>query len=237
MDITQTIVFLFVFLILNVPVYMQIYRVFLKERNAKQIILISLLYWAGAIFTENLLPFIAVIILIRKHHVQSIEETYIGDKNIWDYNWFTLLKVGLLTIIYKLALAIINAIYVLVINYFTEIDLNPQEVVTDFSQSKLPVKIVLFFLIVVFAPFVEEYVFRYLLYDKLFHTFMPSIFAALLSAAIFTIAHYNAGGAPSFFGLALFCNYLYEKKGYFAAVAAHLTFNLSTIILLIFIKF
>jgi len=94
----------------------------------------------------------------------------------------------------------------------------------------------LFFVIVIFAPIVEEYVFRYYLYDKLFLARMPRVFAACLSAAIFTIAHYNLSGIPSFFGLALFCTRMYEKKGYFAAVTAHMVFNLGTVVLLMFVE-
>lgn len=236
MNITRTIVFVFVFLIINVSVFMQLYRILLNEMKSWQILIISAIYWVGAIFTENLFPFIAVIILIIRYHLKSKEESCLRNTNIWDFNWNTILKVCIITMAFKTVLTIINSIYILILNYFTEFDVKPQDVVTDFYQSNFSIRLILFLLIVIFAPFVEEYVFRYYLYDKFFLSYMPPTYAAILSAIIFTIAHYNAGGIPSFFGLALFCNYIYEKQGYFAAVAAHLTFNLSTLILLLFIK-
>lgn len=236
MDITRFIVFILVFLTINVPVYLQFYYVFLKDKKLWLVILITAVYWTGAIFTENLFPFIAVIFLVFRYHLSKEEESYIRDIDIWQFNWISMLSVSVMTLMVKGALALVNALYILILNYFTNFDIKPQEVVTDFYQSGFWLRLILFFLIVVFAPFVEEYVFRYFLYDKLFLPKMPAAFAAVLSALIFTIAHYNAGGIPSFFGLGLFCNYIYEKKGYFAAVAAHFTFNLSTIVLLFFIK-
>lgn len=236
MDITQVIVFIFVFLIINIPIYMQFYNVFLRDKKLWQISLITSLYWIGAIFTENLFPFIAVLLLLSRYHIPYKEDSYLRDINIWDFSWSYLVNVSIMTLIFKAVLTIVNALYVYILNYFANFNIKPQEVVIDFYESGFWPRLILFFLIVVFAPFVEEYVFRYFLYDKLFLPKMPAVFAAILSAVIFTLAHYNASGIPSFFGLALFCNYVYEKKGYFAAVIAHLTFNLSTVILLLFVK-
>ena len=236
MDITRTVVFIFVFIIINIPIFVQLYNVFLKRFQNWQVIIISILYWAGAVFTENLVPFIAVIILILCHHRKTREIDDLRSINIWSFNWNFIFGIGVLTLIIKVALTFVNTIYIVILNYFMNYDIKPQNVVTDFYHSNFNVKIILFFLIVVFAPFVEEYVFRYYLYDKIFLSYMPTAYASILSATIFTIAHYNAGGIPSFFGLALFCNYIYEKRGYYAAVTAHLVFNLSTLVLLLFVK-
>lgn len=236
MDITQIIVFIFVFLIINIPIYMQFYNAFLSEKKTWQVMLITFLYWLGAIFTENLFPFIAVLILLARYHTLSNEDSYVRDINIWHFDWNFVINIGIMTLIFKAVITIVNALYIYIINHFTNFDVKPQEVVVDFYESGFWSRLILFFLIVVFAPFVEEYVFRYFLYDKIFLPRMPAVFAAILTGVIFALAHYNASGIPSFFGLALFCNYIYEKKGYFAAVIAHLTFNLSTVILLLFVK-
>lgn len=236
MDVTRFIVFIFVFLIINVPIYTQLYNLFLKDRKSWEIVTITALYWIGTVFTENLFPFLTVIFLISKFHIPIGEKNYLRDINIWRYKWSTIINVSFATLVFKTILTLGNAIYVFILNYFMKFDVKPQEVVTDFYESGFYARLALFFLIVIFAPFVEEYVFRYFLYDKLFLPRMPATFAAILSAIIFTLAHYNASGIPSFFGLALFCNYMYEKKGYFAAVAAHMTFNLSTVVLLLFMK-
>lgn len=236
MDITQIFVFIFVFLIINIPIYMQFYNVFLRDKKLWQVMVITFSYWLGAIFTENLFPFIAVLILLARYHIPSNEDSYIRDINIWQFNWGFVINTSIMTLVFKGIITVINALYIFILNHFTNFDIKPQEVVVDFYESGFWTRLILFFLIVVFAPFVEEYVFRYYLYDKIFLPKMPAIFAAILTALIFAIAHYNASGIPSFFGLALFCNYVYEKKGYFAAVTAHLTFNLSTIVLLLFVK-
>lgn len=235
MDVTRYIVYIFVFLIVNTPIYLQLYRVFLKDKKPFAIIILTILYWFGAIITENLIPFIAVLLLLYRYHLIGDEgENYIRDINVWRFEKSSILNVAVMTLIVKTLLTIVNAIYISILDYFIKGEVQPQEIVTDFYESRLWIKFILFFVIVIFAPFVEEYVFRYFLYDKIFLPRMPRAFAAFLSAVIFTIAHYNLSGIPSFFGLALFCTRMYEKKGYFAAVTVHMTFNLSTVVMLLF---
>ena len=237
LDLIRTIVFIFVFLIINASIFIQLYSVFLKDKKFWIIVVFSAIYWLGSIFTENLFPFIAVVILITRYHLRNENDNrFYRDIDVWEFRWFQLFKVSILTIIFKIGLTFVNSIYIVILNYFADFDAKPQDVIVNFYQSDLYLKLVMFLLIVIFAPFVEEYVFRYFLYDKFFLSYMPSFYAAILSAAIFTIAHYNIAGIPSFFGLALFCNYIYEKKGYFSAVTVHLVFNLSTLILMLFIK-
>ncbi len=237
MDISRTIVFIFVFLIINASIYIQLYSIFLKDKKLWQVLAITVVYWLGTVFTENLFPFIAVVTLITRYHLRTENDSrYIRKIDIWEFRWDQVFKTGILTLIFKIGLTFVNSIYVVILNYFIDFDAKPQDVIVNFYQSDLSLKLAMFLLIVIFAPFVEEYVFRYFLYDKFFLSYMPAFYAAILSAAIFTIAHYNAAGVPSFFGLALFCNYIYEKKGYFSAVTVHLVFNLSTLILMIFIK-
>jgi len=235
LDVTRYLVYIFVFLIVNTPIYLQLYRVFLKDKNPFAIISLTALYWFGAIFTENFIPFIAVSLLLYFYHlIRDEDESYMRDINVWKFDASSILNVTVMTLIVKTLLTVVNAIYISILSHFINGEVQPQEVVTDFYESGFLIRFILFFVIVIFAPFVEEYVFRYFLYDKVFLPRMPRGFAAALSAAIFTIAHYNLSGIPTFFGLALFCIRMYEKKGYFAAVTAHMAFNLSTIILLIF---
>lgn len=237
MDLTRYIVYIFVFLIVNTPIYLQLYKVFLKYKKPIVVILLTILYWFGAIFTENFIPFIVVLLLIYRYHLPTDEgESYIRDINVWRFNRLNILNVTILTLTIKTLLTIVNAIYIQILSRLLEREIQPQEIVTDFYESSPIVKFILFFVIVIFAPIVEEYVFRYYLYDKLFLPRMPRVFAACLSAAIFTIAHYNLSGIPSFFGLALFCTQMYEKKGYFAAVTSHMVFNLGTVVLLMFVE-
>ena len=237
MDATRYIVYIFVFLIVNTPIYLQLYRVFLKDKKTFVIIILTILYWFGAVFTENFIPFIVVLLLLYSYHLPAGEgESYMRDIDIWRFNKLNILNVTILTLVVKTLLTIVNAIYIQILSYLLESDIQPQEIVTDFYRAGFLVRFLLFFVIVIFAPIVEEYVFRYYLYDKIFLPRMPRTFAAFLSAAIFTVAHYNLSGIPSFFGLALLCTRMYEKKGYFAAVTAHMAFNLSTVVLLMFMK-
>lgn len=238
MDAIRYIVFIFVFLIVNTPIYLQLYRVFLINKKPITIISLTVLYWFGAIFTENFIPFIVVILLLYRYHLHKVDdgESYMRDIDVWRFDRHSVLNVTIATLVAKVLVTIINAIYISILSLIVKTEIQPQEVVTDFYESGFWPRFILFFVIVIFAPFVEEYVFRYFLYDKLFLPRMPRGFAAVLSAVIFTTAHYNLSGIPSFFGLALFCTYMYEKRGYFAAVTAHMAFNLSTVILLVFIK-
>ncbi len=237
MDITHAIISIIVFIIINASIFSQLYRYFLKKKKAWQVIILTLIYWSGAVFTENLLPFIGVIMLIYNYHLQSEDDSsYLRRDGTWDYSWISLLKISITTLIFKTFITIINSLYIICLNYFTGFEVKPQEIVMDFYQADFLIKSILFLFIVIFAPFVEEYVFRYFLYEKLFLPKMPMLYAAFFSALIFTIAHYDVGGIPSFFALALFCNYIYEKYGYFGAVTVHFIYNLSSIILLILIR-
>jgi membrane protease YdiL (CAAX protease family) len=104
----------------------------------------------------------------------------------------------------------------------------PQEIVKEFAVEEMYYKMLLFALVVVLAPFVEEYIFRYYIYDKLLLSRMPSLAAAIISSALFTMLHLNISGIPTFLGLGLYCTFVYERKGFYGAVITHMVSNLVT---------
>jgi uncharacterized protein len=58
------------------------------------------------------------------------------------------------------------------------------------------------------------------------------LIAGIFSAALFTVSHLNVSGVPTFFILGLLCAYLFQKKGYWAAVLAHAVSNLITLMII-----
>jgi membrane protease YdiL (CAAX protease family) len=124
-------------------------------------------------------------------------------------------------------------LYVNMLDLFFGMEAKPQEIVEEFAAGGQFYKIMLFALVVILAPFVEEYIFRYYIYDMLLLPRMPALTAAIISSALFTLLHLNVSGIPTFFGLGLYCTFIYEKKGYYGAVITHVVSNLATVVFLL----
>jgi membrane protease YdiL (CAAX protease family) len=161
-------------------------------------------------------------------HIRADENQ--NDTNIWHINAFDAAKVILLTVGARIAILAVHFIYIIILVELVKYNIKPQDIVSYYSESQHALKLVLVIMIIVVAPVVEEYVFRYYLYGKVFGPRMPLIIAAIFSAAIFTVLHFNVSVVPTLFGLGLFCAYLYQKKGYWAAVIAHTATNLITLL-------
>ncbi len=230
----EVFLYLFTFLLINVPIYWTLDRRILQNSGIFIRVAFAAAYWASAYYAYELAPFIGVLVLIsRIHRREEMPYTGLREINIWTFDKSSLLPVALFSLLFKAAVGIVNEGYRLLLERMLAIDPKPQEIVSEFMQSELFYKTVLFMLAVVLAPVVEEYVFRYFIYDRLLLPRMPALSAAVISAALFTLLHYNIGGVPTFFGLGLFCAYIYERYGYYGAVAAHGISNLVTALLLI----
>jgi uncharacterized protein len=131
-------------------------------------------------------------------------------------------------LIFKIVISQLNSLYLNIISKYLGMDVKPQEIIEEFVVGELYYKVLLFVLVVVLAPFVEEYIFRYYIYDKLLLPRMPAVVAAIISSALFTLLHFNVSGIPTFLGLGLYCTFMYEKKGFYGAVITHVVSNLAT---------
>lgn len=232
MVLYESVILVLTFLFLNLPVFYSLYMYIFRRYNIFARLSVFIAYWTAAFYTYELVPFIGVLVLLFLVHSREENEFMIRDINIWHFSFrdFFLTVIG--TAVFKVAINQLNILYVNIVSAYSKLQLEPQEIVQEFATDDLYYKLMLFFMVVVLAPFVEEYAFRYFLYDRLLLPRMPVFAAAAISSALFTLLHFNMSGVPTFFGLGLFCTYMYERKGYYGAVVAHIVSNLATAALL-----
>jgi membrane protease YdiL (CAAX protease family) len=217
---------------LNIPVFFELYKHILKQRPLAVQIIITVAYWAGAFITQTLVAFVAIIFLYMFYYRNAKQEETLRNSDVWHISAISIVIIIALSIGARALLGAINFIYVVVLDQILHYDIKAQEIVTYYSQARLWLKGLLSIEIVLIAPIVEEFVFRFFLYGKLLVERMPKFMAALISAGLFTLLHFNVSGVPTFFGLGLLCVLMYEKKGYWGAVTAHGVSNAVTLILL-----
>ncbi|HYF84493.1 MAG TPA: CPBP family intramembrane glutamic endopeptidase [Clostridia bacterium] len=224
----ETFILIFTFLLLNIPIFISLYKYVMKDLNPFAKITVCVLYWFFAFLTQELVPFIGVLILIFRVHRKSENETQLRDINIWSIGYIDIAFVAGAALVFKIVISQLNRLYINIIDVYLGISAKPQEIVGEFVDGELYYKVMLFVLVVVLAPFVEEYIFRYYIYDKLLLPRMPAVVAAIISSALFTLLHFNVSGIPTFLGLGLYCTFMYEKKGFYGAVITHVVSNLVT---------
>lgn len=248
-DITQQIRDIIILLVIAFPPFLYLYR-YVRENVGSIVlrIITYLIYWVGTIYLANFVPSVTVIFLIIKSRQEKTElredidgyenkrfKLYYSD-NKWKFSIKTFLYISLMGIVIKVLISALNYLVIILIENFTKINLQNQEVVTEFMKANLWFSIFYFIIIVFCAPVVEEFVFRYWIYDKILKNRLNYIWSAVLSSLLFMVAHFNIQGAFAFFLVGVTNCYLYEKRGYWAAVANHFMFNFSTAIILISLK-
>lgn len=233
MILYEAFILLLTFLLLNVPIFLSLYQYVFYNLNPFAKLAIGIFYWCFAFLTQELVPFIGVVILLFKVHGKAEDEMQARDINIWSISLRDTFLVAFAALVFKVAISQLNILYVNMLDLFFRMEVKPQEIVEEFAAGDQYYKILLFVLVVILAPFVEEYIFRYYVYDKLLLPRMPAVAAAIISSALFTLLHLNVSGIPTFFGLGLYCAFVYEKKGYYGAVITHIVSNLATTVFLL----
>lgn len=226
---------------------------FWKEYNRSKILLviIQFLYTALSLFTQNLIPFIFVLINIRyirsadnfcrlstsklitydstneKKHIISnrIREDYTKFKfSIKNFQFIEGLKVVAISYLITICISMIQTV---LLSKF-KVELKQQEIVTHMENMSLMSFFIMVPIVTIFAPIVEEFVFRWILFEKVFVKRLGVYAGALLSSIIFGFIHFSVNAFPVILCLGL-CNcYLIHKKGYWYAVFNHFIFNSMT---------
>lgn len=228
----ESVIVVLTFLFLNLPVFYSLYMNIFRRYNIFARLSIIIAYWTTAFYTYELIPFIGVIVLLLLVHSREENNGIIRDINTWHFSFRDFFFTVISAVVFKAVINQLNMLYVNIISTYWGLRLEPQEIVQEFATNDFYYKLMLFLMVVVLAPFVEEYAFRYFLYDRLLLPRMPILAAAVISSALFTLLHFNMSGVPTFFGLGLFCTFMYERKGYYGAVVAHIVSNLATAALL-----
>jgi len=246
MESFQTIETVLVFIIIYIiPLMIFIKLSRTKNINGLVLIIISILYISLSVFTENLFPFIITIInimLIKNYKTMErnigIHSQIDGDVvNDYEKYKFSLKEFNFYKAIKYFLISYFVFIIVMVLfqNIFSKlnIDLQQQEVVEETMKGTWPIFLMQIPTIVIFAPVVEEFIFRWYLFEKIFKKRIGIISSAIVTSIIFSLVHFNIRAFPVLLTLALINCYFIHKKGYWYAVFNHLGFNAVTIIVMI----
>lgn len=201
------------------------------ERSRLILSIISLFYLVVSIYTQNVLPFILVLL-----------DIYYLKKEGWDYERynFSIKKIKIFNALrysffsYFITLVISAVATVVFANY--NIPVESQDVVTWMDGLPLLKFILVLPVAVIFAPVTEEFVFRWFFYKKVLGKFLNIKLSVALSSIVFAAIHYNLIAFPMILWIGIFNCYLMEKKGYWYAVANHVFFNSVTVILMLISK-
>lgn len=239
-DIQNVLVYIFLY----IPPLIFFFSSSLKRGiNKFIIIIVSIVYLCLSINTINILPFIVVIISIRylrKNAISECEDYRYSNEKLSDYYRFNFniksfkLSKGLKYAIEAYVATIIVGIVVNILLTSYNVNLKEQEIVKDLMKVSINKFLYMIPIMIIFAPVVEEFTFRWLLFEKLFKPKLGIYFSAILSTLIFAIVHFNLRSIPVLITIGLINCYLIEKKGYWYAVFSHLFFNsVNTLLMLL----
>ncbi|MFL0194525.1 CPBP family intramembrane glutamic endopeptidase [Clostridium sp. WILCCON 0269] len=212
-----------VFMIVYIPPFL-VFAKFWRERKRSDIllVLIGTLYIVSSVFIENFIPFVFVLINIR----------YIKYTSEFSIKNFKFIKALNLTVIFYIVNIGISTIQAIILTNF-KVELKHQEIVTNMVNMPLEKFLIMIPVVIIFAPILEEFVFRWLLFEKIFSKAMGVYLAAFLSSIIFAMIHFSLNAFAVILWVGLYNCYLMNKKGYWYAVFNHFVFNSITVVALL----
>lgn len=243
--IKDALVFLFVYM----PPFI-IFAKFWRERHKGKVllVLIGFLYIIISFFTQNLIPFIFVILNIKYlrsagkvHDIfesqfvplcnmnntkSRLSSKFQGDYERFKFSLknFNLIVAIRLTCISYLATILISVVETILFSNF-KVEAEQQEIVTWMTSMPLSKFFIMIPIVIIFAPVLEEFVFRWILFQKAFRPRVGVYFASILSSLIFAFIHFNLRAFPLLVWIGLYNCYLINKKGYWYSVFNHFVFN------------
>jgi membrane protease YdiL (CAAX protease family) len=232
-----------------------------RRRSTLLLVIISILYISISFFTQNLLPFIFVLLNIRYlrvaenayysggrneyvspyelsiHNKPTISSRVMGDYNRFKFSIrnFNLISAIIYTLTSYLITILISAVSTAIFSRIN-IETKQQEIVTWMTNMPLENFLIMIPIVIIFAPVLEEFVFRWLLFEKVFRPRIGIYLAAILSSVIFAFIHFNLRALPILIWIGLYNCYLINKKGYWYSVFNHFTFNFVTTMILLLQK-
>ncbi|MBV4424538.1 CPBP family intramembrane glutamic endopeptidase [Clostridium tyrobutyricum] len=215
-----------VFLIVYVPPVIVFDKYWLHRKRSKIVLfIINILYIGISIYTQNIVPFIFVIINILCMRFTD------------DFCKFNIKRFNILN---GFRLALISYLVVILISIFQQavenslkLNLHKQEIVTNMANMPLNKLVFMVPIVVIFAPVLEEFMFRWIFFEKIFKNRLGVLGAAILSSLMFSFIHFSLSVFFVIFWIGLYNCYLIHKKGYWYAVFNHAVFNSVTMLVLI----
>ena len=109
-----------------------------------------------------------------------------------------------------------------------------QDVLLDIANASGKMLVFLFVCTCLITPFVEEVLFRRIIYGY-FATYMPAVSAALITSLLFSMAHFFFYGAVSLFIMGLAFNLIYIlRRNLWLAVMLHSLVNIMAFVFAVF---
>lgn len=219
-----------VLLCIGIPPWLSFIKHFKNKINIAVIWILFFAYIAATDATSEFLPFILVLITImivykakdeeEKHYLRPLR----GKRT----------EVVIISIGFKMIITIINMWFAFFMMGYG-VKLTQQDISKAFMNSSWGMVIILSVLAVIVAPILEEFIFRHTLYRQLSKRW-GRLAACIITSILFALLHFNFLGTISFFGVAVFNCYLYDKYGYRAAVFNHFVFNFMSTATMIALK-
>lgn len=227
---------LLVILIVFLPPLIYYCRVFTeKRRNSFLLAIICIVYIVAVLFLQNTMPFVAVvlsIITIKSYYRENrVCSAFMEDaKRDYARLKFSFKSVNFAKAFsYAIGTYFISIIISLVVVFIMQksgMKVENQQVIDQMEKAKLIQFLFMIPVAVIFAPVVEEFVFRYLLFDKVFKNRTGVIIAAIISSLMFGVVHFNIKVFVTITFIGLVNCYLIEKEGFWYSVFNHMFFNL-----------
>jgi uncharacterized protein len=238
---------LLVFIFLYIPPLLFFIRCSLKRGiNRFLIFSITVFYLILAIYTQNLMPFILVLLNIRfirkadnglltdgHRNYVGMSEEYV--KYNFDIRSFKLLKAIKYAFITYGAAIVVNIIVNILITLY-KLDLKEQEIVSQLYNGTLGQLLYMIPIMLIFAPVVEEFIFRWLLFEKVFKPRVGIFIAAVVSSLMFSLVHFNIRVFPILLIISFSNCYFIHKKGFWYAVFNHFVFNSVSVFAMLYEK-
>lgn len=200
-----------------------------KGKNKIIIVAITVAYLIFTVYIQNFVPFIFVIIDI-------ILMRFTDEFEVFEVHKFKILKALKAVVFSYLVIILIVIAQTFAFNIFN-LTMKQQDVVKDMVSMSYRGFILMIPVAVVFAPVLEEFVFRWFFFKKIFSKKFGVYAAAIISSFMFSLLHFSFTAFFIIFWIGMYNCYLVYKKGYWYAVFNHAVFNFIAVMGMLYQRF
>lgn len=168
----------------------------------------------------------AALIVLDFSLKSDLNKNFISKKKL-NFKFSTIKKVLILTVSIHIIIEVLNKGFEQVLKWFN-VEIKEQDVVTQISQEEdMLMLIILFASVVLLAPILEEYCFRFFIYDYFLKRklLVNPMTAILITTLIFAVVHQSPTSIFSLIVAGFFLNVIYQKWGLWYSMIGHGTMN------------
>lgn len=212
-----------------------------RKVNIFFLVIIGIVYIGLTLFsgTQNLIPFIFVLLNIRLMRTSKENGRIISNDSYIEFG-FSIKEFKVLSALkysgISYAITFSMSVVLTIILFVFKINLEQQKLITELVKVPLSKFLFMAPMMIIFAPVLEEFIFRWFLFEEVLSKRIGIMGGAVISSMIFALVHFNIRSFLIIFTLGLMNCYLIEKKGYWYAVFNHAVFNSVTVIVMLLQK-